>query len=219
MDELLSSSPCLFRLDSDRDVRRRPEMAEKAFFHTKEEALLAEEMNERFLVQPDFEIMVPPGVSFADRWELEAASQHLSSDGVSLYRITKESFLFACENGRTAEGVLHFLESRSMYGLSGNIVSTLRGWGEQYGRTQLQEAVLLRCRDRETAEAVERMESAAPLLLGRLGEKDFIVNAAQKEELEELLYRSGLSPKKNGQKLSRILRDVSFSCGRHGWNI
>ncbi|GAA0135777.1 hypothetical protein YSY43_26170 [Paenibacillus sp. YSY-4.3] len=85
-----------------------------------------------FYVQPDFEMMVSPEVPFAFRWELEAFSECISADRMSVYRITQESIAGGIRNGRSWREALDHLR-HSFSGVPDNVALALEEWGRQLG--------------------------------------------------------------------------------------
>ncbi|MGG4550895.1 helicase-associated domain-containing protein [Paenibacillus humicus] len=85
-----------------------------------------------FCVQPDFEIIVPPEVSFACRWELEAISECIYADRMSLYRLTRESIAEGIRLGRSWREALRQLK-RSSSGVPDNVALALEEWGRELG--------------------------------------------------------------------------------------
>jgi hypothetical protein len=82
----------------------------------------------KFYVQPDFEILVPPDVSFAVCWELTYVSEHIHTDQVGVYRLTEQSLHRALANGRTLETCIQFLTTHSYYGVPDPVLSALEQW-------------------------------------------------------------------------------------------
>lgn len=75
-------------------------------------AIMAEE--EPFFIQSDYEVLVPPGVPFKVRWELENYSEPVILDRMSVYRIQSsrvKAIALACS--RSIHDVLNFLETHS----------------------------------------------------------------------------------------------------------
>ncbi|KIL41153.1 hypothetical protein SD70_08960 [Gordoniibacillus kamchatkensis] len=104
-----------------------------------------------FYVQPDFEIVVPPDVPAAVRWELGCCAEHAATDQVYTYRITKESIQFGCENGWTADAIETFMETYGMYELPDNVRQAIRHWAASSGRGSLARPPSPRCESGETA--------------------------------------------------------------------
>lgn len=88
-----------------------------------------------FYIQPDFEIMVPPDVPFDVRWELEAFSESIVTDRLSIYRITRESVAKGLRLGRSWQDMRLHLQRYSP-GIPTNVIIALEEWGRQ--RSELQ---------------------------------------------------------------------------------
>ncbi|WP_426447270.1 helicase-associated domain-containing protein [Paenibacillus sp. S-38] len=145
----------------------------------------------RFMVQPDFDILVPPDVSQAVRWELACLADLASADHVSLYKLSRTSVRRALEQGRTADEICSFLQEHAMYGLPENVEHTLQQWAKPFGRTRFVQAMLLRCAEEETAEAVAKLPGAERYLLEQAGARDFIVEAGELKHFSALLEKAG----------------------------
>lgn len=148
-----------------------------------------------FYVQADYEIIVPPGASFALLWELEAMGERVRNDGLSVYRLTKESVRYALENGRDAESCITFLETYAYYGVPDHVKAAVREWAGQYGTVTVSQLLVITCKDGETADLIGRLPECRPYLGERLGEKHYVVLSGQAEPFILLLERMGLSPR------------------------
>ncbi|CAH0120089.1 hypothetical protein PAE9249_02602 [Paenibacillus sp. CECT 9249] len=148
-----------------------------------------------FYVQPDFEIIVPPDVPFAVRWELECCAKRLKSDIAVIYVLAKESFVHAVENGRSPHDIERLLGEWSAAGIPDNVLIALEQWKSQYGKVHFAETTLLRCEDGEVAAAI-RNSSLLNGMLQPLGETDFIVAKERIEEIRPLLEQIGYTPKR-----------------------
>lgn len=82
----------------------------------------------KFYVQPDYEILVPPHVSFSVRWELTYLSDHIHTEQVGIYRLTEQSLLRALRSGRTLIYCLDFLAEHSFYGVPEFMVHVFKQW-------------------------------------------------------------------------------------------
>lgn len=145
-----------------------------------------------FFVQPDYEILVPPDVSYRIRWELEACCDNQTMDAMSVYRISKSSVARAAELGRTPDVVLELLKAHSATGVPENVSLALEQWAGEMGRIVLEEKLLLRCRDEEAAETVAALPALAGVL-ERIGPRDFIVDAGQDAKVRKALEEANLS--------------------------
>ncbi|PZE22538.1 helicase-associated domain-containing protein [Paenibacillus xerothermodurans] len=150
----------------------------------------------RFYVQPDFEVLLPPAVSHAVRWELAVIAQKLKCDQVSVYKLTKESIQCGLEHGRRLEDTLLFLERHAMYGIPENVRHTLEQWAKPFGKVQLAQVLLLRCQDDDVAEAIGKLPDVESCLIERLGPRAWIIRAEQLKLLAAQLEKAGWMPGK-----------------------
>jgi len=153
-------------------------------------------MNGKFYVQPDLEIIVPPDVSFLARWELECCADLIRSDQVAVYRLTKDSYMRAVDQGRSLQDMNDFLGQKSLSGLPESVRTTLEHWRQQYGRVYLSEVVLLRCEDAEMAQRIRDMAQLLPQIIP-IGAFDFIVPTDQVDELRSTLDKAGITPRRH----------------------
>ncbi|MGZ7443787.1 helicase-associated domain-containing protein [Paenibacillus sp. TH7-28] len=146
----------------------------------------------KVIVQPDFEILVPPDVPFSVRFELEACCEHVATDVMSVYRLTRASVAGASRYGRTPEEVSAFLAGHAAF-VPETVLNALEQWGREIGRTSLAEVLLLRCAD---AEAADRIASLSMLhgAVERIGPLDFIVPAGREAEVRKALEGERLAP-------------------------
>jgi hypothetical protein len=82
----------------------------------------------KFYVQSDYEILVPPDVSFTVRWELSFIADHIRTDQVGVYRLNERSLQRAIWSGRSLEQCLQFLNEYSFYGVPESIQFVLKQW-------------------------------------------------------------------------------------------
>ncbi|WP_246021720.1 helicase-associated domain-containing protein [Paenibacillus zeisoli] len=158
----------------------------------------------KFYVQPDFEILVPSGVSYLLRWELELFAQGLTYDAMSVYKISRESTAHALKHRRTPADAAAFLEQGSASGIPANLRSALEQWGRELGRTSIEERVLLRCSDEEAAERINRYDGGQSKL-ERIGPLDFIVHEQDLKEMYKVLNHLDLTPRKTVHSESAII--------------
>lgn len=150
-----------------------------------------EEMPGAFLVQPDFEILVPPDVPLWVQWELICLCDPPVRDVLSVTKLTKASLKYALEQGRTADDVLHFLEEHAAYGLPDNVRLTVEQWAKPFGKTNLTRVVLLRCADADTAAALTRLPPVSKLLGERIGDMHYVIDENDIKPLAAALEKAG----------------------------
>jgi hypothetical protein len=69
------------------------------FMHETKQNLNVLDLDQSIIVQPDFEILVPPEVPLAIRYKLELFTECVRLDVMSQYRLTKRKFCLALESG------------------------------------------------------------------------------------------------------------------------
>ncbi|MBW5444690.1 hypothetical protein GE107_01235 [Cohnella sp. CFH 77786] len=170
---------------------------------------------EPFLVQPDGEIYVPPGVGLGARWQLEEISERVSADRMFVYRLTKSASERAFAAGWRQEDVVRFLESGGDAPLPEPVSGALSDWFGRLGKTRMTEETLLRTDSAETACRLLEDPETASCLIERLGDRDFIVDRAKVPALEARLAKIGspaISPK------PKSVPQESPAAGRDGLN-
>jgi hypothetical protein len=110
---------------------------------------------DKFFVQPDFEIIIPPTVSYSIRWEMECIADYEGTDQVSRYRISKSSIHRGCEYSRSVKDIAGFLEKYSIYGLASNVKQTIKEWAEQFGQAAFAKVIGISPKKTVDAEAGE----------------------------------------------------------------
>ena len=152
---------------------------------------IIEQEDARFYVQPDFEVLVPPGVAYSVRWELAVFSDQHTFDAVSVYKLNKESVQRGLENGRTIEDILDFLIRYALYELPENVKLTLEQWARPFGQLKLAQVILLRCDSLEAADSVRKLTASSDCFVEAVGDQAWIVKADQLNTLRGLLEKAG----------------------------
>ncbi|WP_028545048.1 helicase-associated domain-containing protein [Paenibacillus taiwanensis] len=147
-------------------------------------------------IQPDFEIIAPPDCPLSVRWELEMIAEHVSSDAMHTFRLTKDSYTAAVERGYTLDCVVSFMERQACTGVPHNIRDACERWNAQYGRVQFAEVVLLRCADEETAAAIRLAweTTGEQAVLTPIGSKDFVIDRQEVDRIRRRLEQVGMAP-------------------------
>lgn len=145
-------------------------------------------------VQPDFDLIVPPDCPYMARWELEMIAVRVRHEHMAVYRITRESVMRALNRGRTAEGIIRFLEGSARHGVPDSVRTAIAHWGEQHGQLRVETVTVVRFRDEKTARAVRGDERIASLLAEELGPTVWTVRTDKAAELRAALERAGFSP-------------------------
>ncbi|WP_054940220.1 helicase-associated domain-containing protein, partial [Paenibacillus ihuae] len=128
----------------------------------------------QFIVQPDFEVLVPPDVDYRLRWGLAGCSELLYADELWSFRLSRMKLEEAAEQGQPPEAVIGWLASHARGGLPSQVELSLRQWARSIGRTAWSEVILLACQSEADAADI----AAHPRLqesLSQVGPLHFIV--------------------------------------------
>ncbi|WP_054958366.1 helicase-associated domain-containing protein [Paenibacillus dakarensis] len=158
-------------------------------------------------VQPDYEVLVPPGAPFNVRFRLALCAEHITDDHMSVYRLTKASVALASDLGTTAEQVLEFITQQALTGVPDNITAALMQWGREVGRTSFADLTVLRC---ETAEEGDLIAAHPKLTewIYRLGPLFFAVQPDHVSEIRKILSAAGLPPKRQSGGFEQVAGEV-----------
>ncbi|WP_179032850.1 helicase-associated domain-containing protein [Paenibacillus kribbensis] len=148
-----------------------------------------------FYMQPDFEILVPPDVSYDVRWQLECCCERVTGDRMAVYRLTRESVAEAIELGMEARAIFALLDKHSQTGVPDHVRVAVEQWAGSVGRTAFASVTLLRCGTHDDADTVARHPGLEGLL-ERIGERDFIIPARSAAKIRKTLAAIGLSPRR-----------------------
>lgn len=85
----------------------------------------------KLIVQPDYEMIVPPTVSFAIRWELETWADHRQTDQYSTYVLSPQSVTRGVQSGKSPEQCVQFLLQHSLYDIANHVILNVRQWAVQ----------------------------------------------------------------------------------------
>jgi hypothetical protein len=158
-----------------------------------EKRILQDSTLQSFIVQPDFEVLVPPEVPYTTRWMLGGCAKLLHSDDLWSFRLTRERLEHAAEQGLSPETVISWLAAHAQGGLPEQVDLSLRQWAKGIGRTAFSEVILLSC----NSEADGADIAAHPRLGGsltRVGPLHFIVRGDQVEQVRKELAAAGMAP-------------------------
>lgn len=147
----------------------------------------------RFVVQPDFEVLVPPEVPYTTRWTLAAYAELLHNQDLWSFRLTREMLESAAELGCPPGDAVAWLTAHAQGGLPEQVELSLRQWAKGIGRTSLSEVILLSCAGEQEGGDI----AAHPRLqdiLTRIGPLHFIVSPDSVGQLRKELAAAGLAP-------------------------
>lgn len=153
------------------------------------------EQETEFLVQPNYEILLPQELKPEIRWELEAYTDLVKNDRVVVLKISEESVYRAFKRGFDPELLLPFLKKHARTPLPANVVYSLRDWCSRYGALYLEQPLLLACRNRELAAEIAADPRFKPYLCGEFTPRHLRVDPARWGELLAALEAAGYRPR------------------------
>ena len=121
---------------------------------------------QKFVVQGDFDVLVPRDAPFYARFQLERAAERVQWDRMSTYRLTRESITRLLRRNATIDQVLAFLKRMARPPFPRNVEYTLREWAAKYGEITLRRAAILHTRDRNLLAELQRHVVASAALPG-----------------------------------------------------
>ncbi|MDF2669368.1 MAG: hypothetical protein K0R67_1674, partial [Paenibacillus sp.] len=92
------------------------------------------ETHDSFFVQPDFDIIVPPGVPYEALWQLEHLGIQEQSGPVSRYRLSKDRVLQSYRAGFEEDQMVAFLRKYAKFGLPELVEYSMRQWISSYDK-------------------------------------------------------------------------------------
>lgn len=146
-----------------------------------------------FIVQPDFEVLVPPEVPYSVRWTLAGCSELLQSDVMWSFRLTREMLEFAADKGISPQACISWLSAHAFDGIPSVVKLSLEQWGRSIGRTSLSEVILLTCQSEEDGAIVASHPRLQDSVV-RLGPLHFTVQPNCMEQVRKELLSSGMGP-------------------------
>lgn len=149
-----------------------------------------------FWVQPNFEVLAPPRLKPAVRWQLEMVADPVKVDHSITYAVTREAALRFLDRGGQVADMVGFLEKYSKNPLPQNVLFTVREWGALYGRVSFWDVFLLRCDDEHLADEIAGHPKLKAYVHGRFDHHHLIVSRQQYESLLEALQKQGYFPRK-----------------------
>lgn len=122
------------------------------------------------VVEPTFDVLVPPEGEAVYGWDLQFVADLLTSDLMRHYRITRDSVYRALQNGWDRDRIFEFFERVAAHGLPDSVARTVAGWCEEYGRVRVDLWCVVTCADPATAEEIRRFaplsNRVVPVILG-----------------------------------------------------
>lgn len=146
---------------------------------------------EPLLVQPTFEVLVPPYASPYARFQVGRVAQLVRHDALTVYQLTRKSVQAAQERNIGPDEIVRFLEEQSRRPVPQNVAATIREWADQHGRLRLRRAVLLQSNDPVLLEQVRRDRRVKVPPTEPLSETTWLLREGDAPALAERLRKAG----------------------------
>ncbi len=124
-----------FRAQLETWLRFMQEIGELAYARSGEDILIrrlppacSSDNTSGIYIQPDFECIVPPDVSYAVRWKLNTIAELLQAEQAWIFKLKREKVEAQLQSGKAADELLRFLRSHAQYGVPENIADAMRQW-------------------------------------------------------------------------------------------
>ncbi|PAD80057.1 helicase-associated domain-containing protein [Paenibacillus campinasensis] len=147
------------------------------------------------IVQPDFEVLIPPDTPYTVRYTAARLAERVADDHMSVYRLSREALAMAADADLSPGQAISFLEAHAAGGIPDNVAAALRQWSAEIGRTAFMELTVLACTTSDEADLIENH----PRLkddIKRLGPLYFAVQADKVSDIRKLLTAAGLPPRR-----------------------
>lgn len=164
------------------------------FYSNRSEAINDEE-EKHFYIQPNFEIISTVNLNPMIRWELDSFCDIGKIERTIHYWITKGSIHRAMSNEKRIEEILGFLKNYSKSGVPQNVEYTVKGWAASYGNVSMMDIILLRCRSDELAKEISSIPAINESTVGKITERDLIINRASSDAVLDILVKKGYMAK------------------------
>ncbi|GEM_PF-2487972 len=157
---------------------------------------------EKPLVKPDFEVLAPFNTYPGELFFLENIGEPVSSEGVYIYRITRESILKALEGGLKAREVLDRMETWGP--VPDNIRENILRWGARFSKIRLRFGVILEVEDSPLLQELMHIKKLRQVMTP-INSRYAFLNVEKVEEVREILrsgdYYAEIPPGWEGKKI------------------
>lgn len=155
------------------------------------------------MVQPDFDVLIPPFFPLDRLWELARFADYAGGDHYFVYRICEGSVERARERGMTEKEMMDLLERLTGGGVPANVAVGIHEWCRRVGRIVLRRVLLVEGDDEELIGELARIPELKEMILERIGRRMLIADEGREEELRDRLKQLGFPPRYEGEKSRR----------------
>ncbi|MBN2330015.1 MAG: helicase-associated domain-containing protein [Candidatus Omnitrophica bacterium] len=146
------------------------------------------------VLQPNFDLLAPPGVGYPDLWRLEHLAEFKRRDIYTEYHLSQQSILFGMRRGWTHDETLAFIHELTGGKLSSNVKYSLDEWCRKYGQITLHRTVLVECATPELADEISHIPEISSLLERRISDRCYAASETHARDVLRLLRERGYEP-------------------------
>ncbi|MBD3265629.1 hypothetical protein GF373_03080 [bacterium] len=158
------------------------------------ETQTAGEQTEPCMLQPTFQLLVPPQYGFATLWKLDEICEFQKHDIMTEFVLSRQSILFALRGGWTAEEIKTFLEELTQGRIPDIVRYSVDDWCEKYGQITFRKVMLLECKTPQLAEEIAHVPGVKDHLLEQIADKLYVIDEYHARQLYQLLLNAGYEP-------------------------
>lgn len=151
-------------------------------------------VNQECILQPNFDLLVPPRYGFDVLWQLDQLAEMKRRDVMTEFHITQERVLGAMRRGWDQERVLSFFDELTRHQIPDLVAFSLKEWCARYGRVHLKTYVVMNCDTPELAEEIAHIPDMASLIEQRVSPTHFLLEEAKATQVFRLLRERGYEP-------------------------
>jgi hypothetical protein len=149
--------------------------------------LLAEDV----YFQPNLEIMVPENILPAIRWQIETFAELKSADTMLIFEWSQTRLEQAVEAGWTFAGIQQFIQRCSKNPIPENVLQTIKGWTDDFGKAKLWDVYVLELKDKAAAAAARSDKSLRKLMIGSFSDTAFVIRRRDEPRVRALMAGLG----------------------------
>jgi hypothetical protein len=143
------------------------------------------------VVQPNFELSVPPELDL-DRGLIIALSSRIKHfDQLPCFEITRESFHRFLNQGYGSAELIEHLQKLSSRSVPQNILFSLKTWEKEYRKLQIYDGVVL-IADEDRQYLLEHSRLLKKYIHRKLGKGIYLLDRGEKDAWMKALFRAGL---------------------------
>ncbi len=146
------------------------------------------------ILQPSFQILVPPHVGYGLLWKLDYIAEFKQRDVMTEFVITQKSVVEALRSGFSREEILPFLESVCEGEIPENVRYSVGEWCGKYGQITFSRTVLMECVSEELANEILHIPEVKEMVRERLSGRHFTLAESHARELLKRLQEYGYEP-------------------------